>query len=1491
MNSYSIHVLLLVISLIGVIHVDSIAVRTTVDPSAPSKFDGNNHYYQVLLDVGGIPVIAQTLSQADSSARALTTIQESKILQGYLLTIESREEYDFVKQLTNAALSSSWWLGARHNIDDFTWSWTGGHTKGQLVYSTLEDRCYRYCAGFIGTFDTSQTALMMSPTGGMLPSDDEGAGIVIIEYGGEEDIKISQIDQFENTLTITDCPSMPTSITMLPDYFCTNIKSVATNSYTCQFSGTESSMSGAYNIAIVLSPTQTITITGYSFASPFVSALISPNNSQGAQQSITIAGSNLGDIVTGALKFRTGLKQYISCSYMYPGATAYPTFVLCGGATGGLTLPYSTVHLVKSNGNIDCTQTRVPFRLDRDDKYFTYFPFPVTHSELMSITEKLVMMNSEYSLPAFVNSAELSQQLRWYFSPMNNTAPNFPISFKVWSGATSFVSNPLGPPTQVNYNGQKVNLYQYMKLPTTLTSGNLVFETINNDLKLSQTTDNSIRYTWYAVYGIRQPEFDLTRQEYATLPSYNAYNITMKANYGVRCMSTVNIVSPITLNSTTNCNTGRSILNNNDKVIQIKVDSDLTASTLDLTVDGRPLSVLPFLRKPIITQVTYSYNTVKIEGEVFGEAGYLNIVGLDCIMSALLLANSDPSDSIDCVSDVYQWNSTIPVITSVSASVISLDGGVVSLTGKRLVSPLNLQDTTNVTIPPHDSEDPMDFQLYALTFGIDNQTPSNPNSLSIKYVDTTTTQNGLTYTLSGTNINVYHDTIKIKFSDGTIIDSTKFNHTDTSLTFTLTPTMPIGADIQILYRLDSRPRTSLYFGPNHGLSPRSQSIITGAFFKDSLQVTVGGVQAIILSKNGTHIMFTAPELTGEQDVVVHNDDGTVSAATKAFYKAPSVTSAQLVGSTISIVGDLFGVSSSSLSINGITLTALKPTQPTYTLLQILLTKSELDTLRSGNITVTLAGQSSNTFSFYTMPTITNTPMSPVDGGLITLTGDFLNALSYAGDPILRIDVFNTTLGDSKPCTNILDVQGGVQCIAPPGSGKNRPLQASNKEQSRITSIRYMAPHIDGVSSTYEGQTGVVSITGSNFADAGLDITIGGLGCQDAKLISSRLITCSFASTVPIPPGQLSLNVTVQVDGQSHSSFAFIYLAADKKCPNGCTSPAQGTCMNGVCLCNADWNGALDCSVAIIKIEDKPEIHVIPPVIKETAPLTTIGSTTQTGDKSVNFQIGVTHIREVDINGAVIVSLSMDDIKWYNISSPNTTDSIASYVGSFPSYPGITVSVNVTVFLNETSYNFAGDTLQVLANSVKYQIEVSNFTFQANTNSLQVIFLTQTPYVKPSDCDREVSVTSDTAKSLQFFEVNQGSTVMRGRFSDRLIADSRIAKSQVRQLPPSDPLSQQYSATNSSTVSVLTAITTPNFLSNVIIDPSFGSLLIVAEPLDTCDQSSGNSQKWKLPTIIVASIIGAACIIILSAILVKKKLGYRSKLISLKLRNLTKRNKV
>ncbi|EFA82579.1 hypothetical protein PPL_04269 [Heterostelium album PN500] len=556
--------------------------------------------------------------------------------------------------------------------------------------------------------------------------------------------------------------------------------------------------------------------------------------------------------------------------------------------------------------------------------------------------------------------------------------------------------------------------------------------------------------------------------------------------------------------------------------------------------------------------------------------------------------------------------------------------------------------------------------------------------------------------------------------------------------------------------------------------------------------------------------------------------------------------------TVAVTGLHFGPSNSSILID----------EGVYSVPTLLATTSYDDgniffkanmQMRSGNLSVVIGDQKSNEVWLDISPYITLVRPLKVMGGPVTIYGYYLAPTSYRQEKILDIYF------DKSKCTSIRMVGSNMNPYTlicndgPAGYGNiNLTFAYGSGSSNIIYTAQYEKPVIDKVSSTYYQEPADVTIFGSGFVNVQLAVNIGGSECTNPVASKGVTIVCRFQSDVDMSKTK-SLLVNVTANGFSSSSYSFIYLARSTTCPN-CEHGVCDTKL-GVCNCNSGYIGAT-CNNKLA------EIPVDSPKPMENTTQVELGSL----QKNILFNVSITEIREVNDLGVIQKQVFLKDIKWFHSTEINNT---YTFSGRFSDDPQLQVDISMQVFTEQKEYNFYGDIFTVDANSVKYQVTVSNWTFVDKINSIQILFLSQMPIRSESDCvNSEITgETVDTEKSLRRLEVQQGSGILTAYFSDRMLVDGRVIRSSVKNLPLDDP-SVIALGNKTENLNILTAISVGKFDHNVTIDPNFGSLLIQSD-----SQCPDSENKWRIPVIVTVCVVGGVAIAITATIVLKKKYKY------------------
>ncbi|KAF2071676.1 hypothetical protein CYY_007009 [Polysphondylium violaceum] len=399
--------------------------------------------------------------------------------------------------------------------------------------------------------------------------------------------------------------------------------------------------------------------------------------------------------------------------------------------------------------------------------------------------------------------------------------------------------------------------------------------------------------------------------------------------------------------------------------------------------------------------------------------------------------------------------------------------------------------------------------------------------------------------------------------------------------------------------------------------------------------------------------------------------------------------------------------------------------------------------------------------------------------------------------------------------------------------------------------------ISSSSSTKYGVPGVVTITGNNFINDQLLVKIGGSECTDALASSdSKQLTCNFKSDIQVSNFNTLLDVFVSIKSLFNATKpVFLYIKSDKSCPagsNGQVCSGHGTCnQQFTCDCNKGWESS-DCS-----IPNNGGGTVIPdPNVNPNDTSSTIN--TPGGTK---FDVGITLIQEIDKNNNVLQSYNITSIKWNNITKQDNQHIYTTTLQNNQSTLNVKLSINN---LDENVYfNFAGDVIPILPKSIKYQVELQNYTFSSSLNTMQFIFKSGI-IQQGGECvyESDTNTQPTSGYSIRSILVMLNGETLVGTFSDRIVLDDRPSYNQVNKL--TDTQINQY---NLNSQSIYVAITTTSFKSDIVVDPNFG-VLITNKP-DNENKCKKKFAPWKIAVIVVCSV-AAVGLVVVTVMLMKKK---------------------
>eukprot|EP01133_Synstelium_polycarpum_P002435 gene2435-2768_t len=183
-----------------------------------------------------------------------------------------------------------------------------------------------------------------------------------------------------------------------------------------------------------------------------------------------------------------------------------------------------------------------------------------------------------------------------------------------------------------------------------------------------------------------------------------------------------------------------------------------------------------------------------------------------------------------------------------------------------------------------------------------------------------------------------------------------------------------------------------------------------------------------------------------------------------------------------------------------------------------------------------------------------------------------------------------------------------------------------------------------------------------------------------------------------------------------------------------------------------------------------------------------------------------------------------------------------------------VTVRVDMFTEQSSVEWAGDTMAFAPGSTKYTIRFDKYRFSSSLNHLEVAFQTVSDAPCVSHNEKDIEWGESSPQDMHYFLLPQHQLQLYGRFSNKAIIDDRIHSSSNRVIN---------------------------------LDPDFSILVDVEQTkisTDECGNSTSDKSKpYLIPVVIVASIVGATIIIAVGVIALKKTMFFRTKMHAIRLK--------
>ncbi|EGC35737.1 hypothetical protein DICPUDRAFT_78591 [Dictyostelium purpureum] len=280
----------------------------------------------------------------------------------------------------------------------------------------------------------------------------------------------------------------------------------------------------------------------------------------------------------------------------------------------------------------------------------------------------------------------------------------------------------------------------------------------------------------------------------------------------------------------------------------------------------------------------------------------------------------------------------------------------------------------------------------------------------------------------------------------------------------------------------------------------------------------------------------------------------------------------------------------------------------------------------------------------------------------------------------------------------------------------------------------------------------------------------------------------------------------------------------QKCINNCNAPLQGTCQKTGCVCIHPWIGA-DCSSLVIEVS--------PPKQNSTNPSTEIEVPSDSIKNEILYKsfISMVSLRELDIFGKVVEQRVFD--KWIFTSINDTT---------YQYYTNITVSdqtvhINAILrwFTEKTTISFANQDLEMYPSSIKYTVEISQYPFKKQLNSLQLVMSAGLQSSSTDNiCSSQQFGDTSSGDNSNFIKIQIDNHSLYGRLIKRCLLDDTIRGITNEFIDQKDlNISTRTFSNSQNQLNLYIGINIGYFEKSVTIDPDFSVIL---------DHSSANSNS-------------------------------------------------
>ncbi|EGC29284.1 hypothetical protein DICPUDRAFT_159154 [Dictyostelium purpureum] len=301
---------------------------------------------------------------------------------------------------------------------------------------------------------------------------------------------------------------------------------------------------------------------------------------------------------------------------------------------------------------------------------------------------------------------------------------------------------------------------------------------------------------------------------------------------------------------------------------------------------------------------------------------------------------------------------------------------------------------------------------------------------------------------------------------------------------------------------------------------------------------------------------------------------------------------------------------------------------------------------------------------------------------------------------------------------------------------------------------------------------------------------------------------------------------------------------DCKALNECGGPTQGICIGkNTCTCLYGWIG--------ISCQSKPleGVTISVDTEKPSASLAQEGS----AYKLLSL-INLYQLREIDITGKVINTFDLQK-KWDG--KKLDTKSPEQYLFSNVIREPTTIYSTISVYTQQSSFEFADTKYQINPNSIKFTVNITSYQFKSPFNTLELIMQAKLDSSQKNNiCSKK---TTTLATDSDFLSVQLNEKSLYCRFLKKALVDGEL-KVPVEHVNKNDEFNVTLSG-NSGTY--FYAIELPAYKDYILIDPETKTIT-GADQNATCASSSNSKLSGGA---IAGIVVAGVAVIVVSAIIV------------------------